>query len=145
MMRYIRRLRKEMRNYLLLLAFLSTMCSGVADAPQVVESRDVDAGFFKQQFVSVSRIGDKVHFVSKRVMKVEGKSEFVREVTLAIGGGFTFPDHHGHQAIILKAVSETGVRIDYDSWFETPLGKDQVNHDTGSIEIPWLQAPPSNH
>ena len=141
----MRRLRKEMRSYLLLLAFLSTVCRGVADAPQVVESRDVDAGFFKQQFVSVSRIGDKVHFVSKRVMKVEGKSEFVREVTLAVGGDFTFPDHHGQQTIILKAVSETGVLIDYDSRFETPFGKNQVNHDTGSIEIPWLQVPPLNH
>jgi len=90
-------------------------------------------------------MGDKVHFVSKRVMKVEGKSEFVREVTLAVGGSFTFPDHHGHQTIILKAVNETGARIDYDSWFETPVGKNQVNHDAGSIEIPWLQAPPSNH
>jgi len=139
------RRRKEMRSYLLLLAFLSTVSSGIADAPQVVESRDVDAGSIKQRFVSVSRIGDKVHFVSKRAMKVEGKSEYVHEVTVAKGDMITFPDHHSQQTIILKAISETGVRIDYDDRFDhRSFSVNQITHDVGSIEIPWFQAPPSN-
>lgn len=140
------RRRKEMRSYLLLLVFLSTVSSGIADAPQVVESRDVDAGSIKQRFVSVSRIGDKVHFVSKHLaMKVEGNSEFVHEVTVAVGDGITFPDHHIRMTIVIKAISKTGVRIDYDDRFDQrSFSINQIRHDAGSIEIPWFQAPPSN-